>query len=138
MAPKIKSSPNHNPHCVETPKCFSAASCQNGLTLFSYTTTDPRLRLIRIKVKGLVLGWPLKPFEKHWYIGSLIKAIRENIKYPKGLRSVLGTDWSQNRSRNKICQKHPMCSGSAANMRVAKSCGASFAYVFLSKARSTI
>ena len=33
------------------------------------------------------LGWPLKPFEKYLYIGSLIKAIRENIKYPRGLPS---------------------------------------------------
>ena len=33
------------------------------------------------------LGWPPKPFEKYWYIGSLIKAIRENMKYPRGLPS---------------------------------------------------
>ena len=31
------------------------------------------------------LGWPLKPFEQYWYIGSLSKAIRENVKYPSGL-----------------------------------------------------
>ena len=28
------------------------------------------------------LGWPLKPFEKYKYIGSLIKPIGENIKDP--------------------------------------------------------
>ena len=33
------------------------------------------------------LGWPLKPFEQYQYIGSLIKAIRDNIKYPRGLLS---------------------------------------------------
>ena len=35
----------------------------------------------------LPLGWPLKPFDKYLYIGSLIKAIRENIKHPRGLPS---------------------------------------------------
>ena len=42
-----------------------------------------------------LLGWPLKPFEKCQYIGSLIKAIRENIKYPRGLPSL---DGCKNRS----------------------------------------
>ena len=44
-----------------------------------------------IKQKIFVLGCPLTPFEKYWYIGSLIKAIRENIKYPRGLPRVAST-----------------------------------------------
>ena len=39
----------------------------------------------RITIITLDLGWSLKPFEKYQYIGSLIKAIRENIDYPRGL-----------------------------------------------------
>ena len=35
------------------------------------------------------LVWPQKPIERYWYIGSLIKAIKENIKYPRGLPSSL-------------------------------------------------
>ena len=37
----------------------------------------------------LILGWPLKPFEKYLYIGSPIKAIRENIKYPRFLPRIV-------------------------------------------------
>ena len=33
------------------------------------------------------LGWTPKPFDKYQYMGSLIKAIKENIKYPRGLPS---------------------------------------------------
>ena len=36
---------------------------------------------------GCGLGWLLEPFVKYWYLGSLIEAIRENIKYPRGLPS---------------------------------------------------
>ena len=39
--------------------------------------------------KHELLGWPLKPFEKLKYIGSPIKAIRENVKYPRGLPRLL-------------------------------------------------
>ena len=35
-----------------------------------------------------LLGWPLKPFEECQYIGSLITAIRDNLRYPRGLPSL--------------------------------------------------
>ena len=40
----------------------------------------PPLLTISIDIKVASLGWPRKPFDKYWYIGSLIKAVRENIK----------------------------------------------------------
>ena len=30
------------------------------------------------------LGWPLEPFEKYWYIGSLKNQLGKIVKYPKG------------------------------------------------------
>ena len=36
---------------------------------------------------GSRLGWRLKPIERYQYIWSPIKAIRENITYPRGLPS---------------------------------------------------
>ena len=51
--------------------------------------TEDDCRYIKVQsiFRGYYLGWPLKPFEKYWYVGSLIKAIRENTKYPRGLPS---------------------------------------------------
>ena len=41
---------------------------------------------MKVGVQGAQkLGWPLKPFDKYFCIGSPIKAIRENIKNPRGL-----------------------------------------------------
>ena len=40
------------------------------------------------------LGWPLKPFEKCSYIGFLIKALRENIKYFRAYPVVSGVSMS--------------------------------------------
>ena len=35
------------------------------------------------------LGWPLKRLTKYQHVGFPIKAIRENIKYPRGLPRTL-------------------------------------------------
>ena len=49
----------------------------------------------RYGVLAAYLGWPLKPLENYEYIRSLIqsliKAIRENIQYPRGLPSYLSS-----------------------------------------------
>ena len=48
---------------------------------------EPQIGNLTTRLGWDFLGWPLKPFEKYYYIGSLIKAIKENIKYPRGLPS---------------------------------------------------
>ena len=70
---------------------------QGGLGSISPSYQLLHLRRIPRGPSGLAgsfgdrLGWPLQPFEKYEYVGSPIKAIRENIKYPRGLPSLLDT-----------------------------------------------
>ena len=64
-----------------------ALEAPGGAQLQSFDCVDPTM-----------LGWPLQPFEKYEYIRSPIKAIRENIKYPRGLPRMLKVE---RRSRPK-------------------------------------
>ena len=46
-----------------------------------------RLFCFQLRLDRPHLGWPLRPFEKCYYIGSPINATMENVKYPRGLPS---------------------------------------------------
>ena len=61
-------------------RIYLTVSGPDSLGLFSVATLSFGVEL---------LGWPLKPVEKYQNVGSPIKAIRENIKYPRGLPRLL-------------------------------------------------
>ena len=63
--------------CKGLPHAWMTSSPLQASQMLSYT---------EFRVRHYSLGWPLKPFEKHWCVGSLIKALRKKRKI-RGLPS---------------------------------------------------